>query len=542
MFVAERSEWEGEPLELPPTTVGGLLDRARESHGNTEAVALVAYPGTPYDLRWTYRELHARAERLAAALIASGCRRGARAAIWAPNVPEWLVAEYAVAKAGMVLVTINPTYQTAELEYALALTDVDVLFYLPEWGRFDLGARLSRIQKHLEPRLTVVLEPDALAELCDRGGDDVAAVHARQREVTPADVAQVQFTSGTSGAPKGVQLTHGALVHNSHALMERWRVGLGEKWCSAAPLFHIVGNAMMALGCAAVGATYLPIVWFDADRILDTIERERVQYLQSVPTTLIALLDRQRDAPRDLSSLELVEIGGAPVPPALGHRLRAEVGAELVNCYGLTETSGCVTQALRDDGDRGFETVGPPVPGVSLRIVARDGGGVVPIGEAGELHARGYVITPGYLKDEERTNEAIADGWFRTGDLARMSPSGHVTIVGRLNGVIRRGAEAIDPTEIENLMLQHPGVREATVVGVPDDFFGEIACAVVEVTPPLGADEVRAWMKGRISHQKIPAHVLIEGDVPRTPSGKVRRRELRAIVLDRLGIAGEEAR
>lgn len=519
---------------------------AAQRHGDTEAVVVRAYPGTEYNVRWTYRELHRRAEELAVALVRYGCRHGDRAAIWAPNVPEWLVVEFALAKIGMVAVTINPTYQPDELEYVLRLSGAKVLFYLPEWDKFDLGARLSRIRDRVDLDLEVAFGSDpsaaiSLTRFCATYYDRAGSVREREGRVGPDDLVQVQFTSGTSGRPKGVQLTHRGVVNSSRELMQRWRVRPGEKWCSAAPLFHIVGNAMMALGCAAVGATYLPLIWFDADRILQTIESEQVSYLQTVPTTLLALLERQKQKHHDLSTLRLIEIGGAPVAEVLGHRTRAELGVELRNCYGLTESSGCLTQTDVDESDDlGFRTVGRPVPGIDLRIVDRQTQNVVALGDVGELHARGYLITPGYLGDEKKTAETIIDGWFHTGDLARMLPTGHVEIVGRLTGVIRRGAEAIDPLEVENVLRNRAEVREVVVLGVPDDFFGEVVCAVIESDVPSSREDLRAWMKGKLSHQKIPAHFLFEPDLPKTPSGKVRRPEVRAIALARLGLLNSE--
>lgn len=538
------SFWRADGAPSDSTTVGGLLDLAAQKYPQTDAVVIRSYPGTEYNVCWTYLELHRRAEELAAALIGYGCRHGDRAGIWAPNVPEWLVVEFALAKVGMVAVTINPTYQSDELEYVLKLSDTRILFYLPEWEKFDLEARLSRIQAGAGIELLISLGSGRssgirLKDFCAKHREGGVSVKERQKLVGPDDLAQIQFTSGTSGRPKGVQLTHHGIVNNSRELMLRWRVRQGEKFCSAAPLFHIVGNAMMALGCASVGATFLPLIWFDADRILRTVESEKAAYLQTVPTTLLALLDRQKQARYDLSSLRLIEIGGAPVAEALGHRTRAELGVELRNCYGLTETSGCLTQTDVDEpGALGFSTVGRPVPGIDLRIVARDTEDVVPVGNVGELQARGYLITPGYLKDEKKTAETIVKGWFRTGDLARMLPSGHVEIVGRLTGVIRRGAEAIDPLEVENVLRNHAGVREAIVFGIPDDFFGEVVCAVLETTAPPSPQDLRAWMKGKLSHQKIPAHFLFEPDLPKTPSGKVRRADVRALALSRLGAAG----
>lgn len=535
---------DGEPAEA--LTVGGLLATAAERHGDIDAVVVRAYPGTEYNVRWTYRELHRRAEELAAALIRYGCRHGDRAGIWAPNVAEWLVVEFALAKVGMVAVTINPTYQSDELEYVLKLSGAKVLFYLPEWEKFDLEARLSRIRDSVELDLEIAFGSGRSAAInlttfCAKYYDGAVSLAEREQLVGPDDLVQVQFTSGTSGRPKGVQLTHRGIVNSSRELMLRWRVQRGEKWCSAAPLFHIVGNAMMALGCTAVGATYLPLIWFDADRILQTVESEQVPYLQSVPTTLLALLERQKQKPRDLSTLRLVEIGGAPVAEILGHRTRAEIGAELRNCYGLTESSGCLTQTDIDEpDDLGFRTVGRPVPGIDLRIVARNTQDVVAIGDVGELHARGYLITPGYLGDEKKTAETIIDGWFHTGDLARMLPTGHIEIVGRLTGVIRRGAEAIDPLEVENVLRNHADVREVVVLGVPDEFFGEVVCAVIESDVRSSRDDLRAWMKGKLSHQKIPAHFLFEPDLPKTPSGKVRRPDVRAIALARLGLHNAE--
>jgi fatty-acyl-CoA synthase len=545
------SWWDPEPGpgELIRRTVGGVLDDTASRYPAHEAVAVSAYPDLGYDVRWTYRELRSRANRLARALMAFGIRPGDRVAVWAPNVAPWLAAEFAIAKAGATLVTLNPTYRAEEAAYVLGHAQVVGCLFLPSFGEFDVWSELQQAAADL-PSLRLrcsLTEPvgdvpgleEFLAASREVGADELAA---RQAEVEPEGIAQIQYTSGTTGRPKGAMLTHANIVNNARLTMLRWRVGPADRWCNPMPFFHTTGCVMMALGIAAAGATHCPIVWFDADRVLDTIQQERCSFLETVPTTLIAILQHQRREPRDLSSLQVIGTSGALVPPSLVAEVRSVFGAELRVLYGLTEASPTIT--CTDPGDppetQGV-TTGRALPWTEVRIVGPDGAAVPP-GTPGELQTRGFLVMAGYLHQPEDTARAIDPaGWLTTGDVAVMDAGGYVSIVARSKDVVIRGGENIYPAEIEDLLRQYPGVVEACVVGVPDPFFGEELCAVVrtETVSPLDGEDLRAFLRARVTHQKVPRHVLQVDGYPKTASGKIQKFRVRERALRSLGLADD---
>jgi fatty-acyl-CoA synthase len=546
MILDGHAWWGAEPgPPLVGLTVGALLDEAAAAHGDRLAVAMSAYADFGFNVRWTYAELQRGANDLAARLRRAGIGAGDRVVVWAPNVPQWIMAEFAVAKAGAILVTINPTFTAAEAAYIVEDSAAKGCLFLPEFLSFQIWARLKQILPHL-PELRVLLslgEPvdgvpsvgapeEAGTALSDGGwaGDIAVSAH---------DTAQIQYTSGTTGAPKGAMLTHHSLVNNALLTMHRWQITSADTWCNPMPFFHTTGCGMVTLGVVAAGAVHCPIVWFDADRVLDTIAAERCTILETVPTTLIAVLERQHACPRDLSSLRVVGTSGAPAGTVLRDRTASELGAELRILYGLTEASPTITCTAPSDPPQTVgATVGRPLPWTEVRI-ARADGGVTGVGVPGELQARGYLVMAGYLNRPSATAAAIGpDGWLRTGDIAIMDADGYVSIVARIKDVIIRGGENIYPAEIEDQLRQHPGVADACVVPVASEFFGEESCAFVLPAAgfAIGADEIRSFLRPRLSYQKIPRYFVTVRDLPRTASGKVKRYVLREKAPRELGL------
>jgi fatty-acyl-CoA synthase len=540
-----QSRWDREAASpaIADKTIGRLLDEVVESFGGQEAIVSVGQPTQTLDVRWTYRDLRDRVERAARALLATGLEPHDRVAIWAANCPDWLVIEFAAAKAGLVLVTVNPTLKADEVFFILDDADVRALFYMPQVRYFDLAAQLQPIRSRLKVMHSVFSLAGAdSAESFEHFlnlSDSVSATDLAEREkaVDAHDIAQIQYTSGTTGRPKGAQIEHRGLVNNARLFAQRWRVTSEDRWCNPMPLFHTAGCGMVTLGSMAFAACHLPVAWFDADLVLDIIQREAATIVETVPTMLLALLDRSRETGQTPRSLRLVGIGGAPTPPDLGPRVREEWGAELRIVYGLTETSPLITAVGIDDEEkRLFTTVGRPLPEVDVKIVDNRGK-VVSTGEPGELCANGYLVMRGYLNRPEATAEVKdANGWFHTGDVATMDDEGFVRIVGRVKDVIIRGGENLYPAEIESVLLQHPAVMDVAIVGVPDSYYGEEACAAVRVSSQIRAEELQEWLRERVSHQKVPRYVVLVSDFPLTASGKVQKYRLREQVALELGL------
>ena len=472
---------------------------------------------------------------MARALMADGVVPGDRVALWAPNVPYWIVIELAVAKAGAVLVPLNPTYRAAEAGYILADTGATLVFLQPQLRQFDIAAEFRRLAD-ADPRLRAVTlaareDLTTIEHYLDRASEvSHEALAARQRQVSAYDPAQIHYTSGTTGAPKGAVLSHHSLVNDARLFADRWRVGPTDRWANPLPLFHTAGCAMVTLACIATTATHCLAVWFDADRIRTTVERQRCTLLETVPTMVTAILTRQAQTPADLSSLRLIGTGGAPVTPELGRRVRGELGTELRAVYGLTETAPLISAGRLDaPGDTGWTTAGPPLPHADVRIADVDTGEPVPLGQLGELHVRGYLVMAGYLNRPEATQQTIdGDGWLRTGDIARLTVAGDIQIVDRIKDIIIRGGENLYPAEIEAVIGHHPEVLESCVVGVPDDYFGEEAFAVVRLrtSGSTSAQGLREFLRTQVTHQKVPRYVAFVDEFPTTGSGKILKRDV----------------
>lgn len=505
------------------TTVGGVLRDQCARTPHAEALVELGMDGA-IGRRWTYAGLLADAESLARALL-SRFRPGERICIWAPNAPEWVIMEYAAGLAGLTLVTANPSYQERELRYVLEQSRAVALFLVRE----HRGNPMAEIAGRVTPSIAAireVIDLDDRAALFD--GED------RSRPlptVTPEQPVQIQYTSGTTGFPKGVVLHHRGLTNNARLCSARLGV---EERCTALnfmPLFHTAGCGMMTLGAAQLGCRMILARAFDPSSLLELVEAERVAYMIGVPTMLIGLLEAHQARPRDVSSLEVIATGGAMVPPELVRRVREVFGCNLQTVYAQTEASPVITQTWPDDCAQDLmAAAGQPLPQTGVSIRDPSSQAVMPIGAVGEICVQSYGVMIGYNDDADATAKAIdADGWLRTGDLGAMDARGYVRITGRVKDMIIRGGENLFPVEIENTLLEHPAVAEVAVVGIPDARWGETVACFMRFAPGASLDRVALvdHCRTRISPQKTPAHWIEIDAWPLTGSGKIQKFLLR---------------
>jgi fatty-acyl-CoA synthase len=563
---------ESEGIELLETTLGDILDSRAEEVPTLEAVVYSCYPefGGALDIRWSYAEFRERVNAVARGLMALGLQKGEHIAVWAANLPEWVLLEFAAAKAGLVLVTVNPVYRAAELEYVLKQGDVAALFFMARVRDHDClatvrsmvtpGSRNGEVSSERLPALRYacllgappagLLEQDgwrpALFREMVAGGAAVSAESLRERQaaVKPTDPTLMLYTSGTTGFPKGAMLTHRAVINDTMIAMRRSSsvVGAGDRYCLPLPFFHIAG-AGIVVAIIAAKMTLHPLVAFDPLKALQIIKQEECALLFAVPTMLIAMLQHPEFETYRPTSLKAVTSGGAPVPVAVMEQVKEHMGTDVAIVFGQTESTGGITLTLPEDSfERKSATVGIPYPHVDVKIIDPATGDVVPVGERGELCCRGFLVMTGYYNMPEKTAAAIdSEGWLHTGDLATMDAQGYIDIVGRLKEMVIRGGENIFPREIEELLIRHPKVADAQVLGVPDTFYGEELLAVV--LPKEGAEvteeELRDFCKERISYQKIPRYFQFTNAFPMTASGKVQKFVLRDNAIKALGL--EEA-
>ena len=553
-FSGGASHWlpEHEGIALREITLGGLLREQSRLH--RERPALI-FDDTHGICRYTYVELDQAVDRLAKALIAVGVGHEARVAVMAANSPEWVLLEYALARIGAVLVTVNPAFRRAELDYLLKQGDVSLLVaagdhrgfsiagmlaeMLPGLAALDGGERqtggpnpaLKRVVQIGRAKIAGALAFEDLLERAAETSDETLA--AREAAVTPAGVMQIQYTSGTTGKPKGAMLTHRGTVNN--ALLAGRRAGYRESdvMVSAMPFFHTAGCVCNVIGMAAVGGCLVAMESFEATRMLDLLERHRGTIVNAVPTMYVRILQDEKLATgeRDLSAWRIAYVGGTSIPPSLMLELKARIGCDPAIIMGMTECSPIITQTLPDEPlEQKVQNAGVPLPHVEIRIVDPATGAVVPIGREGELQIRGFLVTAGYYAMREATEAAIdAEGWLKSGDLAVMDAAGHLRIVGRIKDMLIRGGENIYPVEIEDRLLDHPDIAEAQVVGVPDADFGEeiFAFGVPRDGKTIDPDGLKAWCKQTMARHKMPRHVAVIEATPKTANGKVRKVELR---------------
>ena len=540
---------------LDATIPAFLAEVVRRHGGRTAAVFRAAGE------RWTYVQLARRVDRFAAGLLGLGLYRGDRIGIWAPNRPEWLIAQFATARIGLVLVNINPAYRASELQYALNRVGAKALVtarqlktsaYLemlrevaPELDRCPPG----RLRAERLPALRTVIQlgPDpapgcfSFDEVMDRGGGGQRwRLDAISDGLRPNDPINIQFTSGTTGAPKGATLTHRNIVNNAIACARTMRLRPGEALCIPVPLYHCFGMVLGNLAATAYGAAMVfPGEVFDAGETLAALDAERCNAVHGVPTMFAAMLDHPEFRRFDLSAMRTGIMAGAPCPITLMRRVVRDMHCrEITIAYGMTETSPISFQSsVDDDLERRVSTVGRVQPHVEVKIVD-EAGRTVPVGTAGELLTRGYSVMRGYWGDREATREAIVDGWMRTGDLATLDAQGYCRIVGRIKDMIIRGGENVYPAEIEDFLLTHPDVAAAEVFGVPDERYGEEVCAFVIPRPGRGLTEegLRDHCRGRIAHYKVPRHLRIVAEMPVTATGKPQKFRMRERLMEELGI------
>ncbi len=506
-----------------PTTVGGVLREAAGSYPDSPALIEVTEDGRAAR-SWTYAQLLADSEKLATAL-STRFRPGERITVWAPNTPEWLLVEYACALAGLVLVTANPAYQAKELRYVLEQSGSVALFSVAGYRgnpMAEIGAKACA-------------GIDAIREIVDL--DDHAALYRigegrpQLPDVAPDDAAQIQYTSGTTGFPKGAVLHHAGLTNNARLVAERAGLGQDTVYANYMPMFHTSGCGLIALGCVQIACRMLIVKVFDPAAILLLIESQRVTAFVGVPTMMVAMLEALEQQPRDVSSIKMAISGGSVVAPELVRRVCRTFGCRFEIVYGQTETSPVLTQHWRDDDlDDICNTVGQPLPQTAISIRSVEENKVVPIDTVGEICTRGYGNMIGYNANRQATDDTIdADGWLHTGDLGAMDSRGYVRITGRVKEMIIRGGENLFPAEIENILLEHPAVAEVAVVGLPDERWGEIVACFVR---PESGNEVdpqalRSHCRRHLAPQKTPSVWFRVDSYPLTGSGKIQRFALR---------------
>ncbi|MFJ8691381.1 AMP-binding protein [Streptomyces roseolilacinus] len=512
-------------------TIGGNLARTVERFPDREALVDVES-----GRRWTYAEFGAAVDELARALLASGVQRGDRVGIWAVNCPEWVLVQYATARVGAVMVNINPAYRAHELAYVLDQAGVSLLVASLAHKTSDYRALVEQVRGRCPAlRETVYIGDASWDALVARATPEGAAeLAAREALLSCDDPVNIQYTSGTTGFPKGATLSHHNILNNGFFVGEMIAYTEQDRVCLPVPFYHCFGMVMGNLAATSHGACIvIPAPSFDPAATLRAVQRERCTSLYGVPTMFIAELGLPDFAAYDLSSLRTGIMAGSPCPVEVMKRVVAEMNmAEVSICYGMTETSPVSTQTRRDDDlERRTGTVGRVLPHVEVKVVDPVSGVTLPRGEAGELCTRGYGVMLGYWDEPERTAEAIDAGrWMHTGDLAVMREDGYVRIVGRIKDMIIRGGENVYPREIEEFLYGHPKVADVQVVGVPDERYGEevLACVIPrDPADPPTYEEIAAYCRDRLAHYKVPRRVEVLDAFPMTVSGKVRKVELR---------------
>jgi fatty-acyl-CoA synthase len=526
-------------------TIGANLERTVAA--NPDGEAMVEYAT---GRRWTYRQFDEGVNAVARGLLGRGIAVGDRVGIWSPNCAEWTLLQYATAKVGAILVNINPAYRTHELSYVLNQSGARMLVSATEFKGSDYQQMVAEVRS----------ESPSLEDVCFIGTDDwtglIAARDAqpadalveRMAGLAPTDPINIQYTSGTTGFPKGATLSHLNILNNGYFTTELINFTEADRLCIPVPFYHCFAMVMGNLGCTSHGATMvIPAQGFDPGITLRAIEAERCTAVYGVPTMFIAMQNHPDFASFDLSSLRTGLMAGSPCPVEVMKRCVSDMHmAEVGIAYGMTETSPVSTQTrVDDDLERRTATIGRVHPHVEIKVIDPVTGESVSRGTPGELCTRGYSVMVGYWNQPDKTAESIDEGgWMHTGDLAVMRDDGYCSIVGRIKDMVIRGGENVYPREIEEFLYTHPDIEDVQVIGVPDEKYGEEICAWVRMranATPLDVDAVRAFCDGRLAHYKIPRYVLIVDEFPMTVTGKIRKVEMRAETVAKLGLAAPES-
>ncbi|MBM4590838.1 AMP-binding protein [Prescottella equi] len=520
-------------------TIGDNFDRTVAAHGDRDALI-----DRGSGRRWTYRELAREVDALATGLLGTGITKGDRVGIWAPNCAEWTMVQYATAKIGAILVNINPAYRSHELEYVLDQAGIRMLIAAPAFKTSDYAAMIEQVRpERAALEHVLLLGSERWDRLLDDGRAaleaDRAALDRAQGALSADDPINIQYTSGTTGFPKGATLSHHNILNNGYFVGELCGYTEHDRVCIPVPFYHCFGMVMGNLACTSHGAAMvIPGPAFEPAATLAAVQAERCTSLYGVPTMFIAeLADPDFDS-YDLSSLRTGIMAGSPCPVEVMKQVIERMGmAEVSICYGMTETSPVSLQTRRDDSiDQRVSTVGRVGPHLEVKIVDPATGLTVPRGEAGELCTRGYSVMLGYWNNPEKTSEAIDSArWMHTGDIGVMDSDGYVAITGRIKDMVIRGGENVYPREIEEFLYTHPDILDAQVIGVPDAKYGEelmVWIRMREGAQPLDVDKVREFCTGRLAHYKIPRYVHLVDEFPMTVTGKIRKVEMRELSLE----------
>ena len=529
--------------DLLVETIGASFERTVAAHPDREALVEVAS-----GRRWTWSELDRDVDALARGLVAAGVERGDRVGIWAPNCAEWTLTQFATAKTGAILVNVNPAYRTHELGYAVNQSGMSLLIAASRFRTSDYRSMVEETREQCPTLERVVfLDTDDWSALLAEGETvDAGVVSERLATLDPHDPINIQYTSGTTGHPKGATLSHRNILNNGFITTELINFTEEDRLCIPVPFYHCFGMVMGNLGCVTHGATMvIPAPGFDPETTLRTIAAERCTGVYGVPTMFIAMQNHPTFGDHDLSTLRTGVMAGSICPVEVMKRCVEDMHmAEVSICYGMTETSPVSTQTRADDDlDRRTATIGRVHPHVEIKVVDPATGETVERGATGELCTRGYSVMLGYWEEPDRTAVAIDDqGWMHTGDLAVMWEDGYCTIVGRIKDMVIRGGENVYPREIEEFLYQHPDIEDVQVVGVPDEKYGEELCAWLRMRPdaaPLDVDAVRAYASGRLAHYKIPRYVMVIDEFPMTVTGKIRKVAMREETAEKLGLTDD---
>ncbi|MFJ5671569.1 AMP-binding protein [Bacillus safensis] len=540
-------------MSIHPQTIGSLLKEKREQHPAHEAIV---YPERSF--RYSYEAFYREVKETGKGLMALGVQKGDHIAIMAPNVPEWLMLQFACASIGAVLVTVNTNFQAQELAYLLKHSDSSMLFIVDGFKETSYVKMLEELIPELQndhqgeitsssfPYLKSVVYIGEHTPTGMRSWDSIQAAakrtedhewEKRMDELAPDDVINMQYTSGTTGYPKGVMLSHTNIVCNASQIADCMKLTQKDRMCIPVPFFHCFGFVLGVLACLTKGGTIIPIESFHPERVLQTVEKEKCTVLHGVPTMFIAELDHPNFHQYDLSTLRTGIMAGSLCPSHVMKAVIEQMGLkELTIAYGQTESSPVITQTRTDDSfERRVQTAGRALPHIEVKITVPGTPEEVPRGEQGELCTRGYHVMKGYYKNEEATNEVIdQDGWLHTGDLAEMDEDGYVKITGRLKDMIIRGGENVYPKEIEDVLYTHPDILDAQVVSIPDETYGEEAAAFIRLKQgrAVTIETLTSYCQSQMARYKIPKYFFITDEYPMTASGKIQKFRLKEQALD----------